>query len=165
MSTTGKQQAGRPAATQTTDDHAVELWGRVINGFEVTNRRIHAAIHQEFPLTEAEVQVLLNLHRQPEHRAPMAKLAQAASFSTGGFTKLADKLTKRGYVTRAACSDDRRVTFLEFTPEGLEVAGRLTALAARTNHQVFIDVLGEQRATLLAEAMTELFRANAPAMD
>ncbi|MEV4899877.1 MarR family transcriptional regulator [Citricoccus sp. NPDC055426] len=149
----------------TTDHRAVELWGRVINGFEVTNRRLHDAIDREFSLTAAETQVLLNLHRQPGHRAPMAKLAQAASFSTGGFTKLADKLTKRGYVTRAACSDDRRVTFLEFTPEGLEVAGRLTAMAARTNHEVFIDVLGEQRAAQVAEAMTELFRANAPAMD
>lgn len=165
MSTTDKQQTGRTAAGQATDDHAVELWGRVINGFEVTNRRIHAAINEEFALTEAEVQVLLNLHRQPERRAPMAKLAQAASFSTGGFTKLADKLTKRGYVTRAACSDDRRVTFLEFTPEGREVADRLTALTARTNREVFIDVLGRERAELLAEAMTELFRANTPAED
>ena len=160
-----EQQTGRPGAGPSTDDHAVELWGRVINGFEVTNRRIHAAINQEFSLTEAEVQVLLNLHRQTEHRAPMAKLAQAASFSTGGFTKLADKLTQRGYVSRAACADDRRVTFLEFTAEGREVADRLTALTARTNHEVFIDVLGEERAALVAEAMTELFRANSPAVD
>lgn len=158
MSTTGQGPTDEQHAS---DDHAVELWGRVINGFEVTNRRIHTVIHQEFSLTEAEAQVLLNLHRHPEHRAPMAKLAKAASFSTGGFTKLADKLTQRGYVQRAACSDDRRVTFLEFTPEGRQVADRLTSLAARINHEVFIDVLGGQRAGEVAEAMTELFRANA----
>lgn len=151
--------------TSPADDYAVELWGRVINGFEVTHRRIHGAIDQEFSLTEAEAQVLLDLHRQLEHRAPMAKLAQAASFSTGGFTKLADKLTKRGLVIRAACSDDRRVTFLEFTPEGSELAQQLTALTARINREAFIDVLGEQRAALVAEAMTELFRANTPTED
>ncbi|MGM7669614.1 MarR family winged helix-turn-helix transcriptional regulator [Microbacterium sp. A93] len=162
MSTTGR----RPAAQQhAQDDRAVELWGRVINGFEVTNRRIHDAIDEEFSLTAAETQVLLSLHRQPGHRAPMARLAQAASFSTGGFTKLADKLTHRGYVIRAACADDRRVTFLEFTPEGRELADRLTALTARINHAAFIDVLGEQRAALVADAMTELFRANAPSAD
>lgn len=149
--------------TQPTDDEqAVELWGRVINGFEVTNRRIHAVILEQFALTNAETQVLLNLHRQPEFRAPMAKLAKAASFSTGGFTKLADKLTQRGLVARAACSDDRRVTFLEFTPEGRTMADELTRLAARINREAFIDVLGEERAQAVAEAMTELFRANTP---
>jgi DNA-binding MarR family transcriptional regulator len=156
-----------PSATSnnSSDDRAVELWGRVINGFEVTNRRIHEALFERFSLVEAEVQVLLNLHRQPEHRAPMAKLARAASFSTGGFTKLADKLTKRGLVVRAACSEDRRVTFLEFTPAGRELADELTRTVSRLNHEVFIDVLGEERATVVAEAMTELFRANSPSAD
>lgn len=162
MDSTASGQAGDQHGTE---DRAVELWGRVINGFEVTNGRIHDAIDREFSLTAAETQVLLNLHRQPGHRAPMARLAQAASFSTGGFTKLADKLTQRGYVLRAACSEDRRVTFLEFTPDGREVADRLTALTARINREAFIEVLGEERAALLAEAMTELFRANAPAED
>ncbi|MFB9072657.1 MarR family winged helix-turn-helix transcriptional regulator [Citricoccus parietis] len=150
---------------ETRDDHAVELWGRVINGFEVTNRRIHGAINERFSLSEAEVQVLLNLHRQPELRAPMAKLARAASFSTGGFTKLADKLTQRGLVSRAACADDRRVTFLEFTPEGRRLADELTRLAARLTREAFIDVLGQDTAEDVAEAMSELFRANTPSED
>lgn len=161
----GSIRSRRADDKHTTDDRAVELWGRVINGFEVTNGRIHDAIDREFSLTEAEAQVLLNLHRQPEHRAPMASLAQASSFSTGGFTKLADKLTRRGYVIRAASADDRRVTFLGFTPEGRKLADRLVALTARVNQEAFIDVLGEQRAALVAEAMIDLFQANAPAED
>jgi DNA-binding MarR family transcriptional regulator len=144
-----------------TDDEAVELWGRVINGFQVTNQRLHEAIQSQFSLTEVEAQVLLTLHRQPDQRAPMAKLARATSFSTGGFTKLADKLARRGLVNRAPCSDDRRVTFLEFTEEGRKLADELSRTAARTNHDVFIDVLGVERARLVAKAMTELFRANA----
>jgi DNA-binding MarR family transcriptional regulator len=147
------------------DDNAVELWGRVINGFEVTNQRIHAVIQEQFSLTEAEAQVMLNLHRQPDQRAPMAKLARAASFSTGGFTKLADKLTKRGLVARASCADDRRVTFLEYTAEGKSLADELTRVVARTNREFFIDALGEERARSVAEAMTELFRANSAVGD
>ncbi|PWJ05364.1 MarR family transcriptional regulator [Streptomyces sp. NWU49] len=150
---------------RTANDEAVELWGRVINGFTVTNRKIHQVIHDEFSLTEAEAQVLLNLHRHPGQRAPMARLARATSFSTGGFTKLADKLAKRGLVVRAACPDDRRVTFLEYTEEGRKLADDLSHLVARTNHEAFIDVLGEERAKLLAGAMTELYRANAPSGD
>jgi DNA-binding MarR family transcriptional regulator len=144
-----------------THNEAVELWGRVINGFQVTNRRIHEAIQSRFSLTEVEAQLLLILHRQPEQRAPMAKLARATSFSTGGFTKLADKLARRGLVNRAPCAEDRRVTFLEFTEEGRKVADELSRTTARTNQDVFIDVLGPEKARLLAQAMTELFRANA----
>lgn len=143
------------------EDDAVELWGRVLNGYEVTSRRIHRAIQEQFSLTPAEAQALLNLRRQPDQRASMVKLARAASFSTGGFTKLADKLTQRGLVARVACTDDRRVTFLEFTDEGRRLADELSQTASRVNHEVFIDVLGEDRARSVAEAMTELFRANA----
>lgn len=143
------------------EDDAVELWGRVLNGYEVTNRRIHQAIQEHFSLTPAEAQALLNLRRQPDQRATMVQLARAASFTTGGFTKLADKLTKRGLVGRVACVDDRRVTFLEFTFEGRRLADELSRLVSQVNHEVFIDVLGEERARFLAEAMTDLFRANA----
>jgi DNA-binding MarR family transcriptional regulator len=144
-----------------TDDGPVELWGRVINGFEVTNQRIHRAIQERFSLAPAEAQVLLNLHRQPDQRAPMVKLARAASFTTGGFTKLADKLAKRGLVTRVACVEDRRVTFLEYTKEGRRLADELSRMVGQVNHEAFIDVLGEERSRLVADAMTELFRANA----
>ncbi|GAA1127167.1 MarR family winged helix-turn-helix transcriptional regulator [Citricoccus alkalitolerans] len=152
-------------AGESRDEHAVELWGRIINGFEATNRRIHGAINERFSLSEAEVQVLLTLHRQPDLRAPMATLARAASFSTGGFTKLADKLTQRGLVSRAACPDDRRVTLLEFTPDGRTLADEVTRLDARLNREAFLDVLGLDTAEDVAEAMAELFRANNPSDD
>ena len=142
------------------DATAIELWGRVISGFQATSRRQHALFKERFDLTEAEAQTLLNLHRAEERRAPMAKLARAASFSTGGFTKLADKLTRRGLAARAACADDRRGTVLQPTTAGVELAAELARVAADTNREHFIDVLGPERARAVADAMTELYRAN-----
>ncbi|KAE8765519.1 MarR family winged helix-turn-helix transcriptional regulator [Georgenia thermotolerans] len=150
-------------ASPTLDDRAsIELWGRVIQGFQATNRAIHGAIKAAFALNEAEAETLLNLHRHPEHRVPMAKLARAAAFTTGGFTKIADKLTRRGLVVRVPCADDRRVTFLELTPAGSDVAAELARLVADVNRSRVIDVLGPDRAALVAEAMTDLYRANRP---
>jgi DNA-binding MarR family transcriptional regulator len=139
---------------------AVELWGRVISGFTATNRRLHAAIKAAFNLNEAEAETLLNLHRHAERRAPMSTLSRAAAFSTGGFTKIADKLAKRGLAVRVPGTEDRRVTNLELTEAGIELAGELTCLVAEINRAQFIDVLGAERAGLVAEAMTELYRAN-----
>jgi DNA-binding MarR family transcriptional regulator len=149
-----------PRTAALDDAAAVELWGRVIKGFQVTNRELHDAIKAAFSLNEAETETLLNLQRHPEHRVPMAKLARAAAFTTGGFTKIADRLAGRGLVVRVPCVDDRRVTFLELTPAGDELAAELSSLAADVNRSRFIDVLGPERARLVAEAMTELYRAN-----
>jgi DNA-binding MarR family transcriptional regulator len=147
--------------SETVDDAAaVELWGRVIKGFQVTNRGIHDTIRGAVSLNEAEAETLLNLHRHPEHRVPMAKLARAAAFTTGGFTKIADRLAGRDLVVRVPCIDDRRVTFLELTPSGDELAAELSALVADANRAQFIDILGPERARLVADAMTELYRAN-----
>lgn len=139
---------------------AVELWGRVIKGFQVTNRRLHAAIKAAFNLSEPEAETLLNLHRDARHRAPLTTLARAAAFTSGGYTKIADKLVSRGLAERVACLDDRRVTYLELTPAGVELAAELACLVADINSSQFIDVLGPDRARLVADAMTELYRAN-----
>ena len=143
------------------DATAVELWGRVIHGFQATNRRLHAEIRQDFDLNEAEAETLLELHRQPEHRARLNLLAKGAGFSTGGFTKIADRLTNRGLALRAACDADRRVSYLGLTEAGLEMASKLTAVVADANRRHFIDVLGEEQACQVATAMTHLYRANA----
>jgi DNA-binding MarR family transcriptional regulator len=152
----------QPTVQSTAQDNAtaIELWGRVISGFQVTNRRLHAAIKSAFNLNEAEAETLLNLHRDPEHRASLSILSRAAMFSTGGFTKIADKLTSRGLTVRVPDTEDRRVTYLKLTEAGVELAAELACLVADINRAQFIEILGPDRAHLVAEAMTELYRAN-----
>ena len=91
--TTGTKQ---PAGQQSTDnDTAVDLWEQVIKGFQATNSRLHAAIRSAFSLNAAEAETMIHLGADPTHRASMATLARAASFTSGGFTKIADKLCAR----------------------------------------------------------------------
>lgn len=144
------------------DDAAViGVWGRVIKGFETTNRRLHAAIRAGFDLGEAEAESLLHLHLIELHRAPIARLARAAAFTTGGYTKVADKLVARGLARRVPSTADRRVIFLELTDAGLRVAGELASMVADFNRARVIGVLGAERAELVAQAMVALHEANA----
>lgn len=136
------------------------MWGRVVRGYRAANLRIHAAIRGEFDLNDAEIETLLTLFRLPEHKARHNKLAGVAGFTAGGFTKIADKLADRGLAAREACSVDRRVSYLRLTPEGAEVACELVRLAAEANRVHFIEVLGEDRATLVSEAFGALYQAN-----
>ena len=142
------------------DKGAVKLWGRVIRGYEATSRALQKKLRERFDLSGPEVETLLDLALRSEHYAPMKDLAHAASFSTGGFTKIADRLTERGLTERIHCEKDRRVTYLALTEEGTAVASELTKAVANTNRELFINALGEEKAREVAAAMTTLYHAN-----
>ncbi|GAB2727893.1 MarR family winged helix-turn-helix transcriptional regulator [Arthrobacter bambusae] len=138
----------------------VTQWGLVIEGFQITNRKLHRAVAAAFSLDPAEAETLLRLTRSPERRMSMAALAREAAFSTGGFTKIADRLAKRDLVVRTPCADDRRVVYLELTAAGVKLADELQNLVADIVRKTYIDVLGADRAAVVAEAMAELREAN-----
>jgi DNA-binding MarR family transcriptional regulator len=90
----------------------------------------------------------------------MATLAREAAFSSGGFTKIADRLAKRDLVQRTPCVDDRRVTYLELTPAGRAVSNDLLCLVSDIVRSTYLEILGPERAHLVSEAMIELRDAN-----
>lgn len=145
-------------AREVDDATAIELWGRVVRGFAATNRRLHAALAERFDLNEAEVDTLLTLHRRSDKQAKHTVLAKAAGFSTGGFTKIADKLTTRGLTERNACSTDRRVSYLQLTRAGSQLAAELAELVAELNREHIIDVLGLERAEQVSAAFGVLYQ-------
>ena len=49
----------------------------------------------------------------------MGELAAQIALSTGGVTRLIDRLEDDGYVARVVCPSDRRATFLELTDAGI----------------------------------------------
>jgi DNA-binding MarR family transcriptional regulator len=146
----------KPSTTPQTGTDPVSQWGLVIEGFHAANDKIHTAIASTFSLDRAEAETLLRLVRAAEQRKPMAAIAREAQFSSGGFTKIADRLAKRGLTERVRCTDDRRVIYLELTPAGVELAEELSCLVSDLVRSAYTDVLGEARAQLVAEAMAEL---------
>lgn len=57
----------------------------------------------------------------------MGELANQIALSTGGVTRLIDRLEDDGYVARVVCPSDRRATFLELTDAGIECLEVATA--------------------------------------
>lgn len=159
MTASGRRGGGHELAPAVSTD-PVSLWGHVIEGFQRTNRHLHRTVEQELSLTPAESEALLRLVRSPEHRLPMAELAGQVAFSTGGVSKVADRLARRALVRRVPSEEDRRVTFLALTREGEEVAARLQEHVAQVVRSTFVDVLGRERATAVAEAMAVLAGAD-----
>src|SRR5665647_2453693 len=70
----------------------------------------------DMPLTWFEV--LLQLRREPEGRLKMSHVAEAIVHSTGGTTRLIDRLEEAGLVERQLCPSDRRAIHVAITTLG-----------------------------------------------
>lgn len=147
-------------SVDTDDDEIVTWWGLVIEGYLATQDRLMGEIAERFGLAPASFDILLRLVRSPEHRMPMTRLATEAALSSGGFTKVADRLVAADLICRIPSPDDRRVTFASLTEHGLEVANKARAAAADILRRIVLTPLGED-APALAEAMRTLRAFNA----
>lgn len=144
------------------DDEIVTWWGLVIEGYHVTAAKLATAIMDGYGLPMASLDILLRLVRSPDGQMPMTKLAREAALSSGGFTKVADRLAKADLIRRVPSETDRRVTYAELTDHGLDVASRARETAAQVLREHVLTPLGQDDSRALAQAMRTLREANTP---
>ncbi|ONI90389.1 MarR family transcriptional regulator [Actinosynnema sp. ALI-1.44] len=138
------------------DDEIVTWWGLVIEGYQATQERLLATIAEHLGLAPGPFDILLRLLRSPGYRLPMTRLAKEAALSSGGFTKVADRMTEAGLIRREPSETDRRVTHVVLTDHGTDMARRARKITAEVLRERVLEPLGEKRSTELAESMRTL---------
>jgi DNA-binding MarR family transcriptional regulator len=138
------------------DDEAVTTWGLVVEGFTATTQRLRTDLDGELAIPLAWLDVLLRLLRTPGHRLGMSALAAHTAITTGGFTRMADRMTEAGLVRREPCGADRRVVWITLTPVGVDLAERARVAHARHLRARVLDVLDPAEIAALAGAMRRL---------
>jgi len=130
MTTQPTDTATAAGGAAPSDDDLITAWGLVHEAMNTIQPRLLGGITPDGKdMAGPWFEVLIRLQRTPGHRLPMSRLAREVSLSTGGFTKLADRLEREGYLVRENCSSDRRVVYASLTEQGLDFIGR-----ARTKH-------------------------------
>ncbi len=130
-------------------------WGLVVEGFAKAQRVLQADIEAS-DLSPIWFEVLLRLVRTPGHRLPMTQLADEVLFSSGGFTKLADRIAEAGYVERIGCPSDRRVTWITLTDSGEKVINAALERHVACLRANVLEPLGESSLTELGQHMRTL---------
>lgn len=138
------------------DDELVTAWITITDGFARTQHRLAADLERSANLPASSFEVLLRLLRSPAHRLPMHSIVAASSMTSGGMTKLADRMVDAGLVERQDADDDRRITMLALTADGSAAAKRAVRdhIAALREHVLGRISVAEIGA--LAETMGEL---------
>ena len=147
------QHAGPVPAAAIDPDELVTAWGFVVEGYARIGAAIRRDLLEHCELDAAEFEVLLRLSRSPEQRQTASQLAAEVSFSSGGFTKLADRLQRAGHVERVPCQNDRRVVWIALTPSGRQRIDAAVARHVELLRREVLEPLGAERFAAMSEAM------------
>jgi DNA-binding MarR family transcriptional regulator len=105
------------------------VWEDYLQGHTAIMRALERELQAAHALSLAEYDVLLHLHNAPHARLRMGELAEAVLFSTGGVSRLLDRLERAGAVARERTASDRRGVYAVLTE-----SGRATLRAASRTH-------------------------------
>jgi DNA-binding MarR family transcriptional regulator len=97
---------------------AVEAWIHLLRGQSAATRAVNAQLVTDHGLTINDFECLLLLARADERRLRRVDLAEQLILTASGVTRLLDGLEREGWVDRANCATDRRVTYAVLTDEG-----------------------------------------------
>jgi DNA-binding MarR family transcriptional regulator len=133
-------------------DPAVRAWTRLLRAYATTTRVLSAVLQERHGLTLKDYEALLVLSHAEGGRMKRVELARSLMLTPSGITRLLQGLEEAGFVERAACSTDLRVTYAQLTD-----AGREKLHAAAEGHDASIRALfGEHFAGEEIESVTEI---------
>lgn len=143
------------------DGDAARDWELISRLVAEVNQRVHAQI-SDGSFHVPSFSVLSALLHAPNHRLPMSRLAREAAMTTGGFTRMADRLGSAGLIDRRGSDSDRRVVFASLTPAGLREARRLERRYVAALRDVVLQVLDPTALRTVADTLGRLDGAVAP---
>ncbi|HTN55096.1 MAG TPA: MarR family transcriptional regulator [Microbacterium sp.] len=120
------------------------LWREVEAGLAVVN------------VSMAEYSVLSLLADAGDAGMRMSELARRRVMSTGGFTRLADRLDRRGLIERRRAEQDGRGLVAVLTPQGRALLRRAWRQHRADLQRLFFDRLDEQDLQDLARVWSKL---------
>lgn len=123
-------------SSQVLSPQALAAWVAFLRGHAALTRALNAQLVAEHGLTINDYEVLLRLSQAPEQRLKRVELAQSVLLTPSGITSLLDGLEAAGWVEKASCPGDARVTYAVLTD-----AGREKLREAASSHLADVDRL------------------------
>lgn len=101
------------------DGHRLAAWTDFVLSYNRIARELEREMVERAGLTLSQYDVLLRLSETPGGRMRMSELADAIVYSTGGLTRLFERMCRSGLTRRENSAEDRRVVHAVLTDEGL----------------------------------------------
>jgi DNA-binding MarR family transcriptional regulator len=119
-------------------------------------RVLGSELEEECGISLAWLEVLVRIRRSPEGRLTMSAVADQTVYTSGGTTRLIDRIEEAGLVRRAHCPSDRRTTYVELTEGGILTLERATQSHLAHLEQHLTSRLTSPERAALIEILTKL---------
>ncbi len=162
MTSSTRPSAPAEAAGSCALDELADTWKTVVRGYTHVTEMLTEQVERATGLPGVEFLALVWLlrgdsgDRGSDVAVPLSKLARQVAFSSGGFTKVADRLEQAGLIKRQPSASDRRVTHAVLTDTGRALAQRAFAVYCEGLRELVVERLGEDGLKVLADHMSRL---------
>ena len=128
--------------------------------FHEAHRRLTRAFDHSLAahsgISSAFFEVLLRIGRSPGSRLTMSELACQLGLTSGGATRLVDRVVDAGLVARSSCPSDRRVQWVVLTPKGEQKLEDALVVHLEDLQHEMIDRLDADELSTLESALDKL---------
>lgn len=142
-------------------DERLDVWTAFLHAHEAVTRAIEAELQRTHGLALTVYEALHQLDADEHGSLRMQDLADRAMLSKSGLTRLVDRMAAEGWVERAGCSTDRRVTYTRITDEGRALLERCRGDVVEAIRVHFASLLTEPEAEVLREVFRKILQAHA----
>ena len=135
---------------------SVEAFAGLLRSHSALTRVMNAQLVNEHGLTINDYEVMLLLARAPDRQLRRIDLAESVLLTASGITRLLDGLERAGYVTKAQCETDGRVTYAVLTDQGLDKLRDAAETHVAGIREVFEGRFSEEELQTLASLLSRL---------
>jgi MarR family 2-MHQ and catechol resistance regulon transcriptional repressor len=142
------------------DDPRITFFGRLFEAHAKLTHLLNAELEEAVGIPLSWYGVLLLVGRSPKGVRPIGELISATAFTSGGVTRLVDRMERAGYVQRRPCASDRRVQYVGLTDAGRDILQRATDAHLRGIQEHMIDKLQPDEVAVMDGLLARLVREN-----
>lgn len=99
------------------DDPRIHTFGVMLEALNRLNHLFDHSLKEQIGISQSWFEALLRIERSGGFMT-MGELAEQVALTSGGVTRMVDRMTDEGLVERRACETDRRVLYVAITDEG-----------------------------------------------
>ncbi len=142
-----------------TEDDRIRLMSLVVRTHRLLTDRLGRELEDAVGIPLVFFDVLIHVGAAPDGRLTMSRLSTNVALTTGGVTRLVDRMVEAGLVQRENCPKDRRSIHVVLTPEGRLVMERATEAHAESIERHLFAPLSAADREGLAAALTKVLEA------
>ena len=143
------------------DDARITTFGRLVEAYALLTKTLDDEMEAAVGIPLLWYGVLLHLGRSPGGLRPISELVAATAFTSGGVTRLVDRIEQAGYVERRACPRDRRVIYVGLTERGRELVERASAVHVRGIQEHLVNMVDAAEVAQLDAILAKVVRRGA----